>query len=163
MVLQWLFCFCLSSFPSSLLTPLLLKLLGNRFAPPFTSIVKYDLNQPGIQWRIGFGDDPELAARGVTGTGTPGLQNGVIITASGLVFGAGRDGLIRAWDSSNGKELWSARFGGDFTGSPVMYQMDGRQYLLLPASSAAPRRGGPPPDADAPLGWVAYALPGQPN
>jgi len=137
--------------------------VGNRFAPPFTSIVKYDLNKPGIQWRIGFGDDPDLAPRGITGTGTPGLLNGVIVTAGGLVFGAGRDNQIRAWDSSNGKQLWSARFGGDFIGSPVMYQMDGRQYLLVPASSAAPRRGGPPPDAAAPMGWVAYALPAQPN
>ena len=65
--------------------------VGNRIAPPFTSIVKYDLNVPAIKWRVGFGDDPELAARGVTGTGTPGLLNGVIVTASGLLFGAGRD------------------------------------------------------------------------
>jgi quinoprotein glucose dehydrogenase len=137
--------------------------VGNRFAPPFTSIVKYDLNKPGIQWRIGFGDDPELAARGITGTGTPGLLNGVVVTASGLVFGAGRDNQIRAWDSSNGQQLWSAWFGGDFIGSPVMYQMDGRQYLLVNASSAAPRRGGAPADAAAPLGWVAYALPDQAN
>src|SRR6185436_18585523 len=65
--------------------------VGNRIAPPFTSIVKYDLNAPAIKWRVGFGDDPELAARGVTGTGTPGMLNGVIVTASGLLFGAGRD------------------------------------------------------------------------
>ena len=38
--------------------------VGNRIAPPFTSIVKYDLNVPAIKWRVGFGDDPELAARG---------------------------------------------------------------------------------------------------
>jgi len=140
--------------------------VGNRFSPPFTSIVKFDLNEPRIQWRIGFGDDPDLAARGITGTGTPGLLNGVIVTASGLVFGAGRDNQIRAWDSSTGAQLWSARFGGDFIGSPVMYQMDGRQYLLVPASASAPRRGGPAPSdtgAAAPMGWVAYALPGQPN
>ena len=58
--------------------------VGNRIAPPFTSIVKYDLNVPAIKWRVGFGDDPELAARGITGTGAPGLLNGVIVTASGL-------------------------------------------------------------------------------
>ena len=46
--------------------------VGNRIKPPFTSIVKYDLNKPGIQWRIPYGDDPALAARGITGTGTPG-------------------------------------------------------------------------------------------
>jgi quinoprotein glucose dehydrogenase len=117
--------------------------VGNRIAPPFTSIVKYDLNVPGIKWRVGFGDDPQLAARGVTGTGTPGMLNGVIVTASGLLIGAGRDNTIRAWDSDTGTQVWSARFTGDFIGSPVMYEMAGRQYLLVPASP----------------GWIAYALP----
>ena len=120
--------------------------VGNRIAPPFTSIVKYDLNVPAIKWRVGFGDDPELAARGITGTGAPGLLNGVIVTASGLLFGAGRDNQIRAWDTDTGRQLWSSRFGGDFVGSPVMYEMAGRQYLLVPAASTPPagpaRRGG---------------------
>jgi quinoprotein glucose dehydrogenase len=134
--------------------------VGNRIAPPFTSIVKYDLNGPAIKWRVGFGDDPELASRGITGTGAPGLVNGVIVTASGLLFGAGRDNQIRAWDTDTGRQLWSSRFGGDFVGSPVMYQMEGRQYLLVPAASAPPRGGGAGPTAPtAPLGWVAYALP----
>ena len=131
--------------------------VGNRIAPPFTSIVKYDLNVPAIKWRVGFGDDPELAARGITGTGAPGLVNGVIVTASGLLFGAGRDNQIRAWDTETGRQLWSSRFGGDFVGSPVMYQMEDRQYLLVPAASAPPRGAGPGPTA--PLGWIAYALP----
>ena len=131
--------------------------VGNRIKPPFTSIVKYDLNVPAIKWRVGFGDDPELAARGITGTGAPGLVNGVIVSAGGLVFGAGRDNQIRAWDSDTGTQLWSSRFGGDFVGSPVMYEMGGRQYLLVPAASTPPRGSGP--GTTAPLGWVAYALP----
>jgi quinoprotein glucose dehydrogenase len=137
--------------------------VGNRIAPPFTSIVKYDLNEPRIVWSIGFGDDPALAARGITGTGTPGLLNGVLVTESGLVFGAGGDNQIRAWDSDTGRQLWVSRFGGNFVGSPVMYQTGGRQYLLVPAASTAGGRGGAaaPPPAGAPLGWVAYALPAQ--
>ena len=132
--------------------------VGNRIEPPFTSIVKYDLNVPAIKWRVGFGDDPALAARGITGTGTPGLLNGIIVTASGLLFGAGRDNAIRAWDSDTGAQLWSSRFGGNFIGSPVMYEMAGRQYLLVPAASTPPR-GARPPATAGPLGWVAYALP----
>ena len=133
--------------------------VGNRIAPPYTSIVKYDLNRPAIAWRIGFGDDPALAARGITGTGMPALLNGLIVTESGLVFGAGGDNQIRAWDSDTGRQLWSSRFGGNFAGSPVMYETDGRQYLMVPAASAPGRGGGAAPAADAPLGWVAYALP----
>jgi quinoprotein glucose dehydrogenase len=135
--------------------------VGNRIAPPFTSIVKYDLNQPRIAWRVGFGDDPALAARGITGTGMPGLLNGVIVTEAGLVFGAGGDRQIRAWDSETGRQLWVSRFGGNFVGSPLMYETDGRQYLLVPAASTAGGRGvpTPPPDSGGPMGWVAYALP----
>ena len=145
--------------------------------PPFTTIVKYDLNGPSIKWRIGFGDDPALIERGVTGTGVTQMRNSIIVTESGLVFGAGRDYHIRAWDSDTGKQLWSSRFGGNFAGSPAMYEMDGRQYLLVPAASTAGGRGGgagvpPAPGgspaagptaagspATGPMGWVAYALP----
>jgi quinoprotein glucose dehydrogenase len=140
--------------------------------PPFTTIVKYDLNEPAIKWRIGFGDDPSLAARGITGTGVPQMRNSIIVTESGLVFGAGRDNQIRAWDSETGKQLWSSRFGGNFIGSPAMYEMEGRTYLLVtaagsaggPGAGAAPATAGAlptPPAVDGPMGWVAYSLPGK--
>jgi quinoprotein glucose dehydrogenase len=134
--------------------------VGNRIKPPYTSIVKYDLNAPNIKWRIGFGDDPALAARGITGTGMPGLLNGLVVTESGLLFGAGGDNQIRAWDSETGRQLWVSRFGGNFVGSPVMYETNGRQYLLVPAASAAadPGSSAASPPTTGPLGWVAYAL-----
>ncbi|HEU4893821.1 MAG TPA: PQQ-binding-like beta-propeller repeat protein [Vicinamibacterales bacterium] len=140
--------------------------VGHRVKPPFTTIVKYDLNVPAIKWRIPFGDDPALAARGITGTGSPAINSGVIVTESGLIFGAGKDSHLRAWNSDTGALLWSARFGGNFQGSPVTYVMNGRQYVLVAAASSAGGRGfGPAPVApqapDAPMGWVAYALPGK--
>src|SRR5439155_26196502 len=90
--------------------------VGNRIKPPYTSIVKYNLNEPSIKWRIGFGDDPALAARGITGTGAPAILNGIIVTESGIVFGAGCDNQIRAWDSDTGRQIWSAKFSGHFVG-----------------------------------------------
>jgi glucose dehydrogenase len=133
--------------------------VGNRIKPPYTSIVKYDLNEPRVAWRIGFGDDPALAARGITGTSVPALLNGIVVTESGLVFGAGGDNQIRAWDSDTGRQLWVSRFGGQFVGSPVMYETDDRQYLLVPASRSAGRSS--ETGTTAPLGWIAYALPGK--
>ena len=135
--------------------------VGNGIRPPFTTIVKFDLNTPAVKWRIPFGDDPALAARGITGTGAPATNNGILVTASGLVFGAGLDNHIRAWDGDSGRELWAARFGVNFTGSPVMYVMGGKQYLLVAAASTPPLRrpGADPAPAGAPMGWVAYALP----
>jgi len=134
--------------------------VAHRIAPPYTSIVKFDLNQPAIKWRVGFGDDPALAARGITGTGMPALNHGLVVTEAGLVFGAGGDNYIRAWDGDSGRQLWASRFAGNFVGSPVMYETGGRQYLLVPAASTAGGRGAPPPPPNpGPLGWVAYALP----
>ena len=43
-----------------------------------------------------------------------------------------------------------------------MYEMDGRQYLLVPASGDIPLAGLPPngpAPADLPIGYVAFALP----
>ena len=51
---------------------------------------------------IRYGDDPGLAARGITGTSMPAFNNSLIVTEAGLVFGAGRDNQIRAWDSDPG-------------------------------------------------------------
>jgi len=134
--------------------------VAHRIAPPYTSIVKFDLNQPAIKWRVGFGDDPALAARGITGTGMPALNHGLVVTEAGLVFGAGGDNYIRAWDGDTGRQLWASRFAGNFVGSPVMYETGGRQYLLVPAANTAGGRGAPPPPPNpGPLGWVAYALP----
>jgi hypothetical protein len=54
-----------------------------------------------------------------------------------------------------------------------MFEMGGRQYLLVPAASTPPRGAGAAPApapaaqgiaaAAAPLGWVASALPAQAN
>ena len=88
------------------------------------------------------------------------MLNGIIVTESGLVFGAGADNQIRAWDSETGRQLWGSRFGGNFVGSPAMYETGGRQYLLVTAArTAGGRGGGTPPPAGTPMGWIAYALP----
>jgi hypothetical protein len=50
--------------------------------------------------------------------------------------------------------------GATTTGSPSMYEHDGRQYLLVTASGGG--RGGPVPNGTyptGPTGLVAYALP----
>ena len=107
--------------------------------PPYTVITAYDLNKGAIRWQTGFGDDPTLAAQGIHGTGMPQMRNSVIVTASGLLFGFGGDSTIYAYDTDTGKVLWSAPLGGasGVRGSPVMYEIDGRAYLLVPIGNAS--------------------------
>ena len=144
--------------------------IGNMMKPPYTVITAYDLNKGTNRWQTGFGDDPVLAEQGIHGTGITQMRNSIIVTASGLIFGFGGDSVIYAYDAATGKVLWSAPLGGarGVRGSPSMYELDGRAYLLVPIGPPMPvGRGGPapadPPAAplhpDAPSGYVTFALP----
>lgn len=142
--------------------------IGNLMKPPYTTITAYDLNRPVIRWQIGFGDDPSLAADGLTDTGIPQMRNSVIVTASGLLFGIGGDGHIRAYDTDTGRVLWMAKLGAGVgtRGSPILYELDGRAYLLVPVGIPGAGRGGaaaapgtPTPGETLPSGYVAFTLP----
>ena len=137
-------------------------LVGTLAKPPFTTLTKYDLNTGTIAWQIGLGDHPRLAAMGITGTGTPQMRSSMVVTAGGLVFAPGGDGKVRAYDSETGKEVWVAALGGAIRGAPSMYEIDGRQYLLVASSGDIADSGAKPGTAAAsglPTGYVAFALP----
>ena len=131
--------------------------------PPYTTLTAYDLNKGTIKWQIGLGDDLRLVEQGVTGTGTAGTaKGGIIPTGSGLVFVTAADRKVHVYDSSSGKEVWALPLGGPTTGSPSMFELGGRQYLLVTTSAADGRsgaRGAPSGTAAPPTGIVAYALP----
>ena len=134
-------------------------LYANIVKPPFTTLTSYDLNKGTIKWQVPLGDDPRLASMGITGTGTAGdFKFGVIPTATGLVFVAGGDDKLHAYDEATGKEIWSTSLGAASRGIPSMYELDGRQYLLMTASDpgVGPNRA---PRLDLPRGYVAFALP----
>jgi quinoprotein glucose dehydrogenase len=136
--------------------------IGKRMKPPYTTITKYDLNIPAIVWQVGLGDDPELAEKGMTGTGMPQMRNGAVVTDTGLYFAPGGDNKIRAYDTANGAVLWTGHYGGTFRGTPIMYAIDGRQYLLVPAAGdrlPAGNQVAPYGNPPGPLGYVAFALP----
>jgi glucose dehydrogenase len=127
--------------------------------PPYTTLTAYDLNRGTIKWQIGLGDDLRLAAQGVKGTGTAGMtKGGIISTATGLVFATAADRKVHVYDSATGRQVSELPLGGPTSGSPSMYELGGRQYLLVTASAA----GGPgagPAGTDGPIGIAAYALP----
>jgi alcohol dehydrogenase (cytochrome c) len=127
------------------------------------------LNKPAIRWQIGFGDDLSLAPDEMTGTGIPQMRNSVIVTGSGLLFGIGGDGHIRAYHSDTGRVLWTAKLGGGsgVRGSPILYELDGREYLLVPAGIPGAARAAADPARETPMsagaplptGYVAFTLP----
>jgi hypothetical protein len=134
---------------------------------PYTTLTAYDLNTGDIKWQVPTGDHPPtIAAGGPTNTGGLALRTGIMPTKAGLVFLAGGDGKLRAYDEETGQVLWSGNFAGASRGVPVMYESKGRQYLVIVATqSAAPVGvapvGGAPPGIPegTPIGAIAFALP----
>jgi quinoprotein glucose dehydrogenase len=94
-------------------------------------------------------------------------HHGMIVTSTGLIFIAASDGKIRALDEETGKVLWSSTLPASSEGVPAMYGANGRQYLVVPASSSINSGGGHKgsghtPQAvrsTLPKGYVAFALP----
>jgi len=120
--------------------------------PPWGTLNCIDLASGKIIWRVPLGEHPELAAQGITGTGTENF-GGAMVTAGGLVFCAGtQDQMIRAFDAATGKELWKAKLPWGGYAPPATYQIDGRQYIVIAATGGG-KLGGPMGDA-----YVAFTL-----
>ncbi|MBW8861606.1 MAG: PQQ-binding-like beta-propeller repeat protein [Acidobacteria bacterium] len=134
-------------------------------SPPYTTLTAYDLNKGTIKWQVGLGDDLRLVGQGIKGTGTAAnVKGGLIVTATGLVFATAGDHKLHVYDSATGKQIAEFQLGAATSGGPSMYEVDGRQYLVLTASTASGGRGGrgaveTPAPTEGPVGIVAYALP----
>jgi len=126
-------------------------------APPWTSLTAYDLNEGTISWSIPLGDVPELAAKGIRGTGTQYPKVGPVITAGGLVFTGTRDKKVRAFDVDTGKLVWEYQAEVALEGIPAVYSVAGRQYIVFCASAQA----GLIPATQTPVhgAYIAFALP----
>jgi quinoprotein glucose dehydrogenase len=132
--------------------------------PPYTTLTAYDLNRGTIKWQIGLGDDLRLVDQGIKGTGTAAtVKGGIIATASKLLFVTAADRKVHVYDSDTGKQISELPLGATSSGSPSMYELGGRQYLLVTASAPSGQRGSAGSaggDAAAPVGIIAYAQPG---
>jgi len=72
-----------------------------------------------------------LSAVSAAQSNDPGGGNGILSTAGGLVF-TNESGHLVALDAASGKVLWHVNPGGNLTGSPMSYEIDGRQFVLTP-------------------------------
>jgi quinoprotein glucose dehydrogenase len=130
--------------------------------PPYTTLTAYDLNTGTIAWQKGLGDDLRLVSQGIKGTGSAAtVKGGLIVTGSGLLFATAADRKVHVYESATGTELTTLPLGGPTSGQPAMYELNGRQFLLVTASD---KRGPNGPDAlpaphAGPTGIIAYALP----
>ena len=115
------------------------------------------MNQGTIQWKTPLGDVPELAAKGIKGTGSHYPKVGPVVTAGGLIFTGTRDRKVRALDVDNGRTLWEHELDAALEGMPTVYEVAGRQYVVFCASAQV----GLTPATQVKIrgAYVAFALP----
>jgi quinoprotein glucose dehydrogenase len=114
--------------------------------PPYARITAIDLNKGEIVWQVPHGETPDNirnhpALKGLTipRTGRPG-RIGTLTTKTLVVAGEGgfftlpdgrRGAMLRAYDKANGKDVGAVYMPAPQTGSPMTYQLDGRQYIVV--------------------------------
>jgi quinoprotein glucose dehydrogenase len=123
-------------------------------APPWGTLNAIDLNTGKYAWKINLGEYPELAAKGMTNTGSENY-GGPVVTAGGLLFIAATnyDKQMRAFDKTTGKLLWQTTLPFSGNATPATYEVDGRQYVVIAAG------GGKDPRSPSGGVYVAFALP----
>jgi quinoprotein glucose dehydrogenase len=102
--------------------------------PPWGTVIAVSLDSGDVLWEKPLGRVPQLA-------GVPGAEQwgsigfgGPIVTAGGLVFiGASMDDFIRAFDVETGDMLWEAPLPAGGQATPMTYEINGRQYIVIAA------------------------------
>ena len=110
--------------------------------PPWGTLNAIDLNTGDYLWRVPLGEYPELAKKGIPTTGTESY-GGPLVTAGGLVFiAATRDEKIRAFDRKTGKVVWEYQLPAGGFATPVTYEVNGTQYIVIAAGGARGLKAG---------------------
>jgi quinoprotein glucose dehydrogenase len=122
--------------------------------PPWGHLSAIDLNTGEVIWKQTIGDYPELKAKGIHA----GSENfgAPVVTAGGVVFvAATRDEKIRAFHKTTGELLWEADLPAAGIATPAVYQVSGKQYVVIACGGGGKQRT---KSGDQ---YVAFALPGK--
>jgi len=117
--------------------------------PPWGTFSAINLNTGKYLWKIPLGEFPELTKKGVPITGTV-IYGGPVVTGSGLIFiGGTKDQRFRAIDKKTGKIVWEYQLPAGGLATPVTYQVNGKQYVVIAAGGGRGPKSG---------NYIAFAL-----
>jgi glucose dehydrogenase len=119
--------------------------------PPYDRITAYDMNTGDIVWQKTHSSTPDdiknhpaLKGLNLPRLGQPGRTFiGVLTTKNLVVAGEGgvhtndagaRVALLRAYDKRTGEDAGAVEMPAKQTGSPMSYQINGKQYIVLAVS-----------------------------
>jgi quinoprotein glucose dehydrogenase len=102
--------------------------------PPWGYMAGIDLKTMKIIWMHKNGTIRDAAPLPLPiKMGVPGL-GGPIVTAGGVAFATGtQDDYIRAYDVTDGQQLWEDRLPAGGQSTPMSYAIDGHQYVVTAA------------------------------
>lgn len=103
--------------------------------PPWGKLVAVDLKAQNILWEVPLGRITDVAPAPVPNFewGVPNM-GGPLITASGLiVIGAAAEHALRMYDIETGEELYYRRLPAAALATPMSYEVDGNQYIVIAA------------------------------
>ncbi len=104
-------------------------------APPWGTLAAVDLRRNAIRWQVMLGSTRDMTPWFVPSP-TLGMPNmgGPIVTDGGLAFiGAAMDNYLRAFDIETGRELWKGRLPAGGQATPMSYEANGRQFVVIAA------------------------------
>lgn len=101
--------------------------------PPWGAVTALNLNNGKIIWQKPFGTIKELEDKNIFQTGSVS-RAGLTATSGNIIFASGtEDNLFRAINSKTGEELWSYKMESAGSAPPTIYEVKGKQYVLVPA------------------------------
>jgi quinoprotein glucose dehydrogenase len=120
--------------------------------PPYGVVSALNLDRGELVWQVPHGDTPDNirnhpALKGLTipKTGQQGSV-GLMVTRSLVILGDPavtttaehpRGAMLRAYDKSTGAQVGAVLMPAPQSGSPMTYQLDGKQYIVVAVSGGA--------------------------
>ena len=119
--------------------------------PPYGLLAAINLDRGEVMWQTPHGDTPDAvrlnpALRGmnIPKTGQPGTSGvGLLVTKSLVIMGdpqitappgRPRGAMLRAYDKKTGRQVGEVWMPAPQSGSPMTYQVDGKQYIVVAIS-----------------------------
>jgi quinoprotein glucose dehydrogenase len=118
--------------------------------PPYSRITAIDLDKGEFRWQVPFGATPDnirqhplLKGLNLPPLGRQGNNSGTLVTKTLLIAGestfgptpsGARGAMLRAFEKATGREVGALYLPAPQSGSPMTYQLNGRQYIVVAIS-----------------------------